>query len=58
VERFGGAYEVKSIPPELQVIQRGTKLGHYEIVPRQPMTVARFQELLSKIVAKLFETPE
>lgn len=45
VERFGGAREVVSVPDELQIIQRG-KPGHYEIVPRQPMMLERYQQLL------------
>jgi RHS repeat-associated protein len=52
LERFGGAYriEMDTVPPELEVIQHGTKdPGHYEIVPRQPMAPARYQELLDKV---------
>jgi hypothetical protein len=48
--QFGGAFRVKSIPSELKIIQRGTKPGHYEIVPREPMPMQRFQELLQKVV--------
>jgi RHS repeat-associated protein len=52
VERFGGAYKIdmQSVPPELEVIQHGVRdPGHYEIAPRQPMTPARYQELLDKV---------
>src|SRR5205807_4499243 len=42
VERFGGANEIKLLPPELQAIQHGGDAGHFEIVPRQPMSVPRF----------------
>ncbi len=48
VEKFGGARQVTSVPKELQIIQRG-KPGHYEIVPRQPMTFERYQELLKQV---------
>jgi hypothetical protein len=48
--RFGGARRVASIPGELQVAQRGRRETHFEIVPKQPMTMDRFQELVSQIV--------
>jgi hypothetical protein len=48
--RFGGAHKVKSIPAELQIVQRGRRETHFEIVPQQPMTPERFQELLRQIV--------
>jgi hypothetical protein len=46
--RFGGANQIKTLPPDLKIIQRG-RLEHFEIVPRQPMTVERFQQLLNSI---------
>lgn len=47
---FGGAFRINNIPAELKIIQRGTKdLGHFEIVPRNPMTSQRYQELLNLI---------
>jgi hypothetical protein len=49
MSRFGGAFRIESIPAELRIIQRGGKLGHFEIVPRTPMTPQRFQELLDQI---------
>jgi RHS repeat-associated protein len=58
LERFGEVYEIKLVPPELQIIQRGMNASHYEIVPRQPMTLERFNELLRSVVTKIFETPE
>lgn len=58
LERFGEVYEIKLLPPELQIIQRGMNASHYEIVPRQPMTLERFQELLRSVVTKIVETPE
>jgi hypothetical protein len=47
--RFGGAHKVKSIPGELQIVQRGRRDTHFEIVPKQPMTPERFQELLRQV---------
>lgn len=49
MEKFGGANLVESIPAELRVIQRGKNLGHFELVPRKPMTPQRFQELTRQI---------
>ncbi len=49
MSRFGGAFRIESIPPELRIIQRGKELTHFEIVPREPMTPQRFQELLDQI---------
>jgi hypothetical protein len=47
---FGGAHKVKSIPDELQLVQRGTRDTHFEVVPKQPMTPERYQELVQQIV--------
>jgi hypothetical protein len=47
---FGGASRVKSIPPELQIIQRGAHDTHFEAVPKQPMTPERYQDLARQIV--------
>jgi len=50
--RFNGVYsEIVEVPEELQVIQRG-KPGHYEIVPRNPMTFSEYSELLKKVVMR------
>jgi len=49
LERFGGAHQSKTIPPELKIVQRGSRLEHFEIVPREPMTPEHFQELLRKV---------
>jgi hypothetical protein len=49
MERFGGAFLVESVPRELKIIQRGRRMGHFEIVPRQAMTPERFQELAHQI---------
>jgi hypothetical protein len=56
LEKFGGAYQVESVPPELEVIQRGANPNHYEIVPRQAMTLERYKELLSQV--KLTPAPK
>jgi hypothetical protein len=52
MEKLGGAYEIKSVPDELQIIQRGANPAHFEIVPRQPMTLSRFIQLLREIVVE------
>ncbi len=49
MQRFGGAFRVESIPPELRIIQRGHRMGHFELVPRQPMTPERYQELADRV---------
>jgi RHS repeat-associated protein len=49
VERFGGAQQIKSIPAELKIIQRGARPEHFEIVPREPMPLDKFQELLNQV---------
>jgi hypothetical protein len=47
--RFGGAHKVKTIPDELQIIQRGKRDTHFEVVPKHPMTPERYQELADQI---------
>lgn len=47
--RFGGVSKVKSIPGELQVMQRGRRETHFEVVAKQPMTPERYQELARQI---------
>jgi len=49
IQKFGGAFQIKSIPPDLKIVQRGDRLEHFEVVPRVPMTLERFQELLDQI---------
>jgi len=49
VERVGGAHQIMSIPDGLEIIQRGARASHYEIVPSRPMTVEQFQSLLNRI---------
>ena len=52
MEKFGGAFQVESIPAELKIIQRGGRMGHFEIVPREAMTPEGFQEFANQIVLK------
>lgn len=47
--KFGGANRIKKIPEGLKVIQRGKDPDHLEIVPREPMSPERFQQLLDQI---------
>jgi hypothetical protein len=49
LQRFGGAYRVKSIPPELEIVQQGRDPGHFELRPTAPMTPERFNELLKQV---------
>ena len=51
VQKYGGPHKITSIPDDLQIVRRGKVPGtHLEIVPKQPMTLQRFRELLGKIV--------
>ncbi|NER92271.1 MAG: hypothetical protein F6J86_00100 [Symploca sp. SIO1B1] len=49
VDKFGGAYQIKSIPPELKIVQRGSRMSHFEVVPREAMQLEDFQAALNKI---------
>jgi hypothetical protein len=50
MQKFGGAFQVESIPAELKIVQRGGRMAHFEILPRQAMTPERFQELANQVV--------
>jgi hypothetical protein len=52
VARFGGAYQVESIPEGLAIRQRGRDRGHYEIVPAEPMSFERYVGLLEQVVLR------
>lgn len=52
VARFGGAYQVESIPEGLKVQQRGRDLGHYELMPAEPMSFERFTDLLQQVALR------
>jgi len=45
-----GAYELTNLPDGLKIVKQGLDPGHYIIVPKEAMTMARFQELLNQIV--------
>jgi RHS repeat-associated protein len=50
VKQFGGAYQIKSIPLGLQIIQRGQNLSHFEIVPQKlNLSPPEFQQLLNQV---------
>jgi hypothetical protein len=48
--RYGGAYEVTQIPPELHVVQIGRDPHHHEIAPVLPMIPAEYEWHLRRIV--------
>lgn len=50
LDRFGGAYEVMTIPDTLRIIQRGRDSHHFEIVPAIPMALAEYENALQQIV--------
>ncbi|MEK3825864.1 RHS repeat-associated core domain-containing protein [Paenibacillus sp. FSL K6-1558] len=49
ISKFGGAYRIDSIPDGLKIIQRGSRLEHFEIVPAYDMTLKMYQDLLNLI---------
>ena len=51
VRKFGTPYKIIDIPDELNIIQRGINLYHYEIVPVYEMTFVEYQGFLAEIVA-------
>ncbi len=42
--------QIHSIPDGLQIIQRGSRETHYEIVPVKPMSFEEYSDLISKII--------
>jgi hypothetical protein len=50
LDRFGGAYEVMTVPDTLRIIQRGRDPHHFEIVPAVPMSLAEYEKALQQIV--------
>ena len=50
VSRFGGSYRIDYLPEGLEIVQRGSNPGHFEIVPAYEMPLETFQELLYQIV--------
>ena len=49
VSKFGGAYRIEYLPDGLNIIQRGGRAEHFEIVPAFEMPLEQFQELLNQI---------
>jgi hypothetical protein len=49
LSRFGGAYRVKSIPPELEIVQQGKNKHHFELRPRAAMPLDQYRNLLGQI---------
>ncbi len=47
--RHGGACRVRSIPDELQLVQRGTRDTHFEAMAKEPIPLKRYQELVRLI---------
>jgi hypothetical protein len=48
--KHGVPHQVKSIPDELEIVQRGKRSGHHEIRPKIQMPAERFEELLKQVV--------
>lgn len=55
VKKFGGAYKIEYLPEGLKIIQRGSRPEHFEIVPKDPMSLEQYQTLLNMIIASLVE---
>jgi hypothetical protein len=47
--RFGGPYEILSMPPELKVVQIGQDPSHHEIVPAAAITWDGYQDFIQQI---------
>ncbi len=47
--RFGRVRKVLSIPDDLQIIQRGKRDTHLELVPKEPASPERYQELVHQM---------
>ncbi|MFP5227689.1 MAG: RHS repeat-associated core domain-containing protein [Acidobacteriota bacterium] len=50
--RFGGAHEIESIPEGLEIRQVGQNPNHYELTPKEPMTMEQYQNLLNQVKFK------
>lgn len=50
LDKYDGAYEVKSIPDELKIIQRGSNAKHFEIAPKESMPLEHYKDLLKQVV--------
>jgi hypothetical protein len=49
LDRFGGAYRVDNIPPELQVVRTGNDPTHFEIIPVRAMPLGDYEAALATI---------
>jgi hypothetical protein len=48
LERFGGAYEIGPLPPNLQIVQIGDP-NHFEIAPAVEMTLDEYEDALRRV---------
>jgi hypothetical protein len=48
LERFGGAYEIGPLPPNLQIVQIGDA-HHFEIAPAVEMTLDEYELALRQV---------
>ena len=55
ITQHGGAYQVQSMPKELNLVQVGKDAGHYEIVPANPMPMSTYQSYLNSIVTEQYK---
>jgi hypothetical protein len=51
--KHGAPHPVKSIPDELEIVQRGKRPSHPELRPKVEIPVERFEELLKQVVLEL-----
>ncbi|MBI2807874.1 MAG: hypothetical protein HYX68_23065 [Planctomycetes bacterium] len=49
LDRFGGAFEVGTIPNTLEIVGAGRNPHHFEIAPKQEMTFEQYEAELAKI---------
>ena len=48
--KHGVPHRLRSIPTELEIVQRGRRPSHHELRPKIEMSVERFEELLKQVV--------
>jgi hypothetical protein len=53
--RFGAVHVIEFLPAGLKIQQRGRDPNHYELMPAEPMTLARYVELLSHVILQPLE---
>jgi hypothetical protein len=49
LDQFGGAHRILRVPSELQIVKRGKRPDHYEIVPVQSMPYGDYLDALRRI---------